>query len=122
MQPPGTQLAPAQSRAHLPAQEISQIPTLEKGHTGGVSDYDDKHSSGELVETAPVADEPTVFLANPIARLRYRYREYFGEFIGTMVLIIFGNGVNCQVVLSKLTQGSYLSISHGWGAGVMFGV
>lgn len=39
-----------------------------------------------------------------------------------MILIIFGNGVNCQVVLSNLTQGSYLSISFGWGIGVMFGV
>jgi len=38
-----------------------------------------------------------------------------------MVLIIFGNGVNCQVVLSNLTQGSYLSISFGVsGASVAF--
>lgn len=33
-------------------------------------------------------------------------------------LICFGNGVNCQVVLSELVKGSYLSISFGWGIGV----
>ena len=30
--------------------------------------------------------------------------EYVGEFIGTMVLCIFGIGVNCQVILSKNPQ------------------
>lgn len=56
------------------------------------------------------------------AKIRNDYKEPFAEFLGTCILILFGNGVNCQVVLSKLTQGSYLSISHGWGIGVMCGV
>lgn len=84
--PAGTQLAPAPTRNHLSTQEISQIPTLEKGHTGGVSDISDKHSTGELVETSLEPEEAPLVLANPIARLRYRYKEYFGEFLGTMVL------------------------------------
>jgi len=57
--------------------------------------------------------------ANPLTFVRHYFKEYFGEFIGTMILIIFGNGVNCQVVLTNFKQGEYLSISFGWGIGVM---
>lgn len=35
--------------------------------------------------------------------MQEQYKEYFAEFLGTMILIIFGNGVNCQVVLSSVT-------------------
>jgi aquaglyceroporin related protein len=69
-------------------------------------------------EEVEIDNEPD-HTVNPWSRIRYTLREYFGEFIGTMVLIIFGNGVNCQVVLNNWTQGSYLSISFGWGIGVM---
>lgn len=37
---------------------------------------------------------------------------------GRTKMICFGNGVDCQVVLSNLAKGSYLSISFGWGIGV----
>lgn len=79
---------------------------------------------GQAPQSAPQDDldfndgEPD-HTVNPITRTRYFFREYFGEFIGTMILIIFGNGVNCQVVLSNFKQGEYLSISFGWGIGVM---
>lgn len=41
--------------------------------------------------------------------------------------MIFGNGINVQVTVSKLydpenAKGDYLSISFGWGLGVLFGV
>jgi glycerol uptake facilitator-like aquaporin len=36
---------------------------------------------------------------------REHLREPFAEFVGVMVLILFGNGVNCQVTLSKGTAG-----------------
>ncbi|PWN44279.1 aquaporin, partial [Ceraceosorus guamensis] len=54
-------------------------------------------------------------------------REPFAEFLGTAVLMIFGNGINVQVTVSKLydasdAKGDYLSISFGWGLGVLFGV
>jgi aquaglyceroporin related protein len=43
--------------------------------------------------------------------------------LGTMVLILFGNGVDCQVVLggsSKVVsaaKGDYLSLNFGWAIG-----
>ncbi|KAK5798027.1 hypothetical protein VI817_004318 [Penicillium citrinum] len=56
----------------------------------------------------------------------YEYRTYgreaFSEFFGTMILILFGDGVVAQVLLSHGQKGDYQSISWGWGLGVMLGV
>ncbi|KAL4966371.1 MIP/aquaporin family protein [Aspergillus stella-maris] len=56
------------------------------------------------------------------SRVREYCREGFSEFFGTMILVLFGNGVVAQVVLSDYTRGDYQSISWGWGLGVMLGV
>lgn len=56
------------------------------------------------------------------ARIRHKLREPIAECMGTMVLILFGDGVVAQVVLSGGTKGDYQSISWGWGIGVMMGV
>ncbi|KAJ7255240.1 aquaporin-like protein [Mycena rebaudengoi] len=55
-------------------------------------------------------------------------REPFAEFVGVVLLILFGSGVNCQVLLSSVTgvasspKGDYLSVALGWGAGLSLGV
>jgi MIP family channel proteins len=49
-------------------------------------------------------------------------RELAAEFLGTFLLIVFGVGVVAQVVLSRATAGSYLSINLGWGLAVAMGV
>ncbi|CAE6469465.1 unnamed protein product [Rhizoctonia solani] len=65
---------------------------------------------------------------NKWAKIRHLIREPAAEFLGTMILIIFGTGVNCQVVLSGNTavsasaKGEYLSISFGWAVGTALGV
>lgn len=65
---------------------------------------------------------------NSWSRVRYRFREFFAEFFGTMMLILFGDGVVCQVVLSGSTKvapsqkGDYNSIAFCWGIGVAVGV
>jgi MIP family channel proteins len=48
-------------------------------------------------------------------------RETLAEFFGTFILIVFGVGVVAQVVLSKQTAGSYLSINLAWGLAVTMG-
>jgi MIP family channel proteins len=48
-------------------------------------------------------------------------REALAEFLGTFILIVFGVGVVAQVVLSKQTAGSYLSINIAWGLAVTMG-
>jgi aquaglyceroporin related protein len=65
---------------------------------------------------------------NKWARYREYIREPFAEFLGVMILVIFGTGVDCQVVLGGNTKvnpsekGSYLSINVGWAVGTAMGV
>jgi MIP family channel proteins len=48
-------------------------------------------------------------------------REALAEFFGTFILIVFGVGVVAQVVLSRQTAGTYLSINIAWGLAVAMG-
>ena len=49
---------------------------------------------------------------------------WFGEFLGTLVLILFGNGVNAGVTLRKSygADAGWLVICTGWALGVLCGV
>lgn len=49
---------------------------------------------------------------------------FLAEFIGTAILVIFGNGVVANVVLSKTkgSNGGWIVISAGWGLAVFVGV
>ena len=49
-------------------------------------------------------------------------REVLAEFLGTLVLIVFGVGVVAQVKLGGGSNGQYLSINIAWGLAVMMGV
>lgn len=49
------------------------------------------------------------------SRIRQMLREPFAEFWGVFILIMFGDGVVAQVVLSKGKNGDYQSINWGWG-------
>jgi hypothetical protein len=49
------------------------------------------------------------------SRIRHSIREPLAEFFGVFILILFGDGVVAQVVLSHGTKGDYQSISWGWG-------
>jgi aquaglyceroporin related protein len=49
------------------------------------------------------------------SRIRHAMKEPFSEFLGVFILILFGDGVVAQVVLSDGEKGSYQSISWGWG-------
>src|SRR5207245_9343578 len=54
--------------------------------------------------------------------------ELSAEFIGTLILILFGNGVVAMVVLfgtgapGEIVNGGYTNITLGWGLAVMMGV
>ena len=53
--------------------------------------------------------------------------ELIAEFIGTMVLVLFGNGVVAMVILfgthtpGEIVHGGYTNITLGWGLGVTMG-
>src|SRR5262245_3857296 len=48
-------------------------------------------------------------------------REALAEFFGTFILIVFGVGVVAQIVLSRQTAGTFLSINIAWGLAVTMG-
>lgn len=52
-------------------------------------------------------------------RIRHVLREPFSEFLGTFILIMFGDGVVAQVVLSNGEKGDYQSISWGWVSSIV---
>jgi glycerol uptake facilitator protein len=51
-------------------------------------------------------------------------QRIFGEFMGTLVLILMGNGAVANVLLrkSKAQDGGWIVIATGWALGVMAGV
>src|SRR5215813_12131964 len=54
--------------------------------------------------------------------------ELVAEFLGTLVLILLGNGVVAMVVLfgsgapGEIVKGGYTNITFGWGLGVVMGI
>ncbi|KIK07086.1 hypothetical protein K443DRAFT_87926 [Laccaria amethystina LaAM-08-1] len=55
-----------------------------------------------------------------VSHHRGAIREVTAEFIGVALLVIFGAGAACQVVLST-NPGSFLSINFGWAIGIAMG-
>ncbi|KAF8334403.1 aquaporin-like protein [Amanita rubescens] len=61
-------------------------------------------------------------------KYRQIIREGAAEFLGVMILIIFGTGVVCQITLSAnpnispSPKGDYLSLNFGWACGAALGV
>ncbi|KAE8908034.1 hypothetical protein PF003_g7743 [Phytophthora fragariae] len=86
-----------------------------------MSGNDDKIESGYVGVQDPdvlVNLEP----AKPYQVKSPLLRECIAEFLGTMVMIMFGDGVVAQVVLSEGTKGEYININLCWGLGVLFGI
>ncbi len=80
---------------------IGQLPHAEHGPL-----IDHKIPQADAVE-----QEPDLLWS----RIRRYFRDPFSEFFGVFILILFGDGVVAQVVLSSGTKGDYQSISWGWG-------
>lgn len=92
------------------------LPVSKTGRTY-ISDNDDMDvSHDKSVSSPPPEPEPTW------VGTRRLCRDAFSEFMGVFILILFGNGVVAQVLLSDNKAGDYQSISWGWGIAVMLGV
>lgn len=53
------------------------------------------------------------------SKIRKTLRDPFSEFMGVFILILFGDGVVAQVVLSRGEKGDYQSISWGWVSAIL---
>ncbi|KAJ5539385.1 hypothetical protein N7513_007717 [Penicillium frequentans] len=99
-----------------------EICSAQSDESGCTSLYRGSKEGESIVGLAAEPDN----IAPPPPLLWYKIRAYgrdaFSEFFGTMILILFGDGVVAQVLLSHDEKGSYQSISWGWGLGVMLGV
>jgi glycerol uptake facilitator-like aquaporin len=62
--------------------------------------------------------------ASSFRQLRYKYRDVFGEFIGTVVLLFLGLGVCAQINFHHATAGTpaFLLGWLAWGLAVMCGI
>ncbi len=88
-----------------PVSQNSGCPSLYLGshHDASI------HDASTSLNTA--SGEPSLLWY----KIRAYGRDAFSEFFGTMILILFGNGVVAQVLLSHGEKGDYQSISWGWG-------
>jgi aquaglyceroporin related protein len=94
---------------HLHVEKIGKRRTSVAGmpaHTEHGPLIDHKIPQADAVES-----EPDLLWS----RIRRVMREPFSEFFGVFILILFGDGVVAQVVLSSGKKGDYQSISWGWG-------
>ena len=114
------------------ADEIKKQHAFEKDDIGTVSHREDQmHPSpqGSPNPAAPYAEHGPLINRSQTAegftkqaynagllwpRIRHFCRAPFSEFMGTFILIMFGDGVVAQVKLSGLEGGDYQSISWGW--------
>ncbi|KAL0066887.1 hypothetical protein AAF712_006082 [Marasmius tenuissimus] len=96
--------------------------------TAGSDEFVEHASSKEQsFSNVPLPEVAEYDQPNKWWRYRQALREYAAEFGGVMMIIIFGDGVVCQVILSANSDvttphGEYLSISFGWAIGVAVGV
>ncbi|KAI0313686.1 aquaporin-like protein [Amylostereum chailletii] len=83
-------------------------------------------TSAAALEAGQANEKPE--FANTIVRVRSAIRAPAGEALGSMILVLFGLSVQCQVMLSKnpgvapAQAGEFLSIGFGWGTGLALGV
>lgn len=99
--------SPEASDFSLDKPVAAPLPHLHKFDMGNAS-LDDAPRM-ELV-SPPLEEEQLAW-----SRIRNYFQDAFSEYLGTMILILFGDGVVAQVVLSGGTKGDYQSISWGWG-------
>lgn len=103
---------PAEKEGILEIQRVEHARTDSSGSEPPFAEH------GALIDRKMTAAEKKKAGTNLLwPRIRRTLREPFSEFLGTFIIIMFGDGVVAQVVLSKGANGNYQSISWGWGIG-----
>lgn len=102
------------SPVYLDHPKLRNVPHNQGGHVQG-GHVQAEH--GPLVDHDEMK-EPDDLPSNPDlwwSKTRAYLQDPFSEFFGVFIMILFGDGVVAQVVLSEGKKGDYQSISWGWG-------
>ncbi|PYI11448.1 aquaporin [Aspergillus sclerotiicarbonarius CBS 121057] len=94
--------------------------TSDKNHITTTTTTTSTTSSSSSSSAPPLS--PTQPTTLQWLKSRPYIRAAISEFLGTMILLLFGDGVVAQVLLSHGEKGSYQSISWGWALGVTLGI
>jgi hypothetical protein len=106
----------AEQKERITESETSSSPSLapDISAPGALTQIETLREHGALID-----HEGPQALAKPSnpdlwwSKVRNVMIEPFSEFFGVFILILFGDGVVAQVVLSNATKGNYQSISWG---------
>ncbi|KAJ9149207.1 Aquaglyceroporin [Coniochaeta hoffmannii] len=88
----------------------------------GVETAHNEHTAVSSAPSSPAGSIPALETELRWSKVRSIWQDAFSEFFGVFIMILFGDGVVAQVVLSDGKKGDYQSISWGWGIAVMMGV
>ncbi|KAH3672008.1 hypothetical protein WICMUC_004515 [Wickerhamomyces mucosus] len=112
-------------------QEFQSNHSSDLNNSNSSKDFDTEHETNYYaapasgLERAATNDSrshgtpPKMY--NFVQRWRYAFREPLAEFFGTMVLVMFGDGVVAQVKLSSGASGNYTQIAFCWATAVFLG-
>jgi len=117
----------------MPGQSIDKASTdgasIIVTSNGSDRNYTTQHRERHAHEQVDYDDDEHLTLyPNWWSKYRMIIREAVAEFLGVAILIIFGNGVDCQVVLSMnpavaaFPRGDWLALAFGWAVGVAVAV
>jgi len=99
---------------YLAVKDAEQIPNGDKHRKSVANPPHAEH--GALIDYHVLQEEAVQAGPDLVwSRIRHYFRDPLSEFFGVFILILFGDGVVAQVVLSDGVKGSYQSISWGWG-------
>ncbi|CDR42089.1 CYFA0S08e03488g1_1 [Cyberlindnera fabianii] len=125
-----TRSALASASTSADAEEIEEVQGHPAAASASALAYAISHESITNPAAAPTSglerratnldrSDPLIF--TPLQRVRFAFREYLAEFIGTMVMIMFGDGVVAQYKLSNKEAGTYTTIAFSWATAVFLG-
>jgi len=104
---------------HIATSELTIIPETD------LQPLEPYAETGALINRSDATHAMEQHALNPDLlwpRVRRWLRDPFSEFLGTFILVLFGDGAVAQVTLSADKNGGYQSIAWGYGIGLMLGV